>query len=167
MNNLNIKEINSFIPYLYKMSRVFHYETSKIERMDGSLPEDWEDISQEAQEASVIVLGSLFLFFKTYGSFKAISPEVLHGVWMHQKETLGWSYGESYDLQTKTHPSMVSFDRLSYKDQHKDIIWSGLFFMIYSDMLKLYLNCSSSFRTEFEEIIIQKRSIYNYLLKLV
>lgn len=158
---------NPLVPYLYRVAESIHWETSAIKRMDGTLPERWKDLSEEAQKSSFIVLSSIFLFFKESRNYKAISPEILHGVWMNQKESHGWSYGENYSLENKTHPSMISFDKLSYEDQQKDILWSAFFIMSFPHLLKSFSDCTEEFQRKFTNTFKQDYKIYDFLTMTV
>lgn len=53
-------------------------------------------------------------------------PNVLHDSWMRDKFAAGWTYGETKDVEAKTHPSLVPFDSLSPADQAKDFLFSGV-----------------------------------------
>lgn len=53
-------------------------------------------------------------------------PEASHASWMAQKLAEGWQYGPEKNPETKEHPCLVSFDRLSREQQAKDFIFRGV-----------------------------------------
>lgn len=47
-------------------------------------------------------------------------PEESHEHWMKHKENDGWAYGPVKDSRKKTHPCMVSYDKLPPIEKAKD-----------------------------------------------
>ena len=54
------------------------------------------------------------------------SPKALHDAWVRAYLKMGWKYGPVRDVENKTHPDMVPFDKLGRLEQEKD--W--VFFML-------------------------------------
>lgn len=50
------------------------------------------------------------------------TPEENHENWMKCKIEQGWVYGETKDLEKKTHPDLVLFDDLPKVEKDKDIM---------------------------------------------
>lgn len=53
----------------------------------------------------------------------AAGPSASHESWLAQKVADGWVYGETKDVDAKTHPCMVPFDRLPFSQQAKDVLF--------------------------------------------
>ena len=54
------------------------------------------------------------------------SPEELHGSWMQAYFANGWSYGDKYDPESRTHPDLVPYARLVQLEQDKDSVFVAL-----------------------------------------
>ena len=54
------------------------------------------------------------------------SPEELHGGWMQAYIEMGWTYGETYDRDAKTHPDLVPYADLQKQEQDKDAVFIAL-----------------------------------------
>lgn len=50
----------------------------------------------------------------------------LHVNWMKEKFDDGWEWGEVKDVEAKTHPCLVTFDKLSEFHQKKDILFGAI-----------------------------------------
>ena len=49
-------------------------------------------------------------------------PSASHERWMKERLEAGWRYGETKDVDAKTHPCLVSFDQLPPEQQAKDYL---------------------------------------------
>lgn len=49
-----------------------------------------------------------------------------HDAWMADKEKDGWVFGPVKDVEAKTHPCMVPYEKLSEGDKAKDALFSGI-----------------------------------------
>jgi RyR domain len=54
------------------------------------------------------------------------APDGQHNAWMQSKLADGWVYGEVKDADAKTHPCLVSFDRLPKYQQRKDRLFCSI-----------------------------------------
>lgn len=52
-----------------------------------------------------------------------ITAEQQHDEWMRFKLADGWVYGEHKDAEAKTHPALVEFDKLSYTNRMKAVVF--------------------------------------------
>ena len=46
-----------------------------------------------------------------------------HNAWMEEKKSKGWKYGPVKDAKEKTHPKLISYDKLSKIEKLKDEIF--------------------------------------------
>ena len=60
------------------------------------------------------------------GEYRSKSPEELHGSWMQSYLTMGWTYGEIYDREKKTHPDLVPYADLGQLERDKDAVFVAL-----------------------------------------
>ncbi len=60
------------------------------------------------------------------GEHRSMSPEELHGSWMQAYVEMGWTYGETYSRENKTHPDMVPYAKLGQLEQDKDAVFVAL-----------------------------------------
>lgn len=79
----------------------------------------WED-APEWQKASAIA-GVKFRL-----SNPDTGPEASHQSWSNLKYSEGWTYGEKKDSMAKTHPCLVSFDKLPVDQQKKDHLFLSI-----------------------------------------
>jgi hypothetical protein len=54
------------------------------------------------------------------------APRKCHDDWVTAYETMGWRYGPKLDFDAKTHPDMVEFDQLGWREQVKDAVFVAL-----------------------------------------
>lgn len=85
---------------------------------DMSQPK-WCDQTQELK-------GSAIEGVKLHLANPNISPEESHNSWMEQKTKDGWKFGDSKDLSTKEHPSMVAFTDLTPEIKCKDLLFKAV-----------------------------------------
>jgi hypothetical protein len=55
-----------------------------------------------------------------------LTPEMMHENWMAQKIAEGWVYGETKDVEKKTHPCLVPYDKLPEEQKKKDEIFISI-----------------------------------------
>lgn len=54
------------------------------------------------------------------------TPEQLHQSWVEHKRNSGWKFGPVKDLELRTHPCLVSYDRLPALQRQKDALFAGV-----------------------------------------
>lgn len=60
------------------------------------------------------------------GPDRKTSPEELHEDWVKAYEAMGWVYGPTRDVETKTHPDMVGYWDLGQLERDKDAVFVAL-----------------------------------------
>lgn len=60
------------------------------------------------------------------GPNRKADPEELHDDWWRKYEEMGWTYGPERDPVKKTHPDMVPFSELDWREQNKDAVCVAL-----------------------------------------
>lgn len=60
------------------------------------------------------------------GPDRKTSPEELHDDWVKAYEAMGWVYGPVRDRDAKTHPDMLPFDQLEWRERDKDAVFVAL-----------------------------------------
>lgn len=50
------------------------------------------------------------------------APAAQHDQWMREKQAAGWRWGPDKDLDAKTHPLLVPYDRLPDTERRKDAL---------------------------------------------
>lgn len=112
-------------PYgdLTERRAIFVYEGARTQAvaMDAPIvPEPWghREESFKAQFRDVIDM--------MCGPNRKSSPEELHDDWVTAYEAMGWHYGPVRDADAKTHPDMVPFDDLGFREQIKDAVFVAL-----------------------------------------
>jgi hypothetical protein len=60
------------------------------------------------------------------GPQRSSSPEDLHGSWMEAYYAMGWTFGEVYDREAKTHPDLVPYAELGQLERDKDAVFVAL-----------------------------------------
>jgi RyR domain len=101
----------------------FVYEAARIQAISARapvVPELWDLRESEfrAQFREVIE--------RQMGEMRSGSPAELHGGWVQAYIDMGWKYGPVRDVEAKTHPDMVPFDRLEQREQDKDAVFIAL-----------------------------------------
>lgn len=109
--------------YLIERRAVFVYEVARLQAaaVDAPvIPEPWSqrDAAFRAQFREVIGMMT--------GPDRKSDPEELHNDWWRKYEEMGWTYGEKRDLAAKTHPDMVPFSELGWREQNKDAVFVAL-----------------------------------------
>ena len=79
----------------------------------------WEDAPQWQRDSAIEGV-------KFHVEHKDAGPAASHNSWMGHKEADGWVYGDVKDMEAKTHPCMVPFDKLPVEQQAKDYIFRAV-----------------------------------------
>lgn len=101
----------------------FAYEAARIENAMAKRPinpEPWEERDEKFRKNMIEAVA------KQCSKKRITSPKKLHDAWVVAYKKMGWKYGKKRDVVAKTHPDMVSFEKLGRKEQEKD--W--VFFML-------------------------------------
>lgn len=102
---------------------VFVYEAARLQAaaVDAPIvPEPWAD-REEAFRAQFLNVIEMMC-----GPDRKSSPAELHDDWVRAYEAMGWSYGPVRDPEARTHPDMVPFDDLEFREQIKDAVFVAL-----------------------------------------
>jgi RyR domain len=102
---------------------IFVYEVARLQAaaVDAPIvPEPWanRDEAFRSQFLNVITMMT--------GPDRKSDPEELHDDWWRKYEEMGWAYGEKRDPIAKTHPDMVPFGDLGWREQNKDAVFVAL-----------------------------------------
>jgi len=101
----------------------FVYEAARIENEAAKRPinpEAWNKRDLKFRKNMIQAVAD------QCGSKRLNSPSALHHKWVLAYEKMGWKYGPSRNIELKTHPDMLPFNKLVKKEQEKD--W--VFFML-------------------------------------
>jgi hypothetical protein len=84
------------------------------------VPVFWVEREQEFQDQFLKVIE------RQCGEQRSMQPEELHGEWMQAYFAMGWTYGERYDREKKTHPDLVPHANLGRLERDKDAVFVAL-----------------------------------------
>lgn len=102
---------------------VFVYEVARMAAAAADapiIPEPWSQRDEAFRNQFLLVIDMMC------GPDRKTSPEELHEDWVKAYEVMGWRYGETRDVEAKTHPDMVPFDELGQLEQDKDSVFVAL-----------------------------------------
>ena len=102
---------------------IFVYEAARIENSAALRPinpEIWEERDEKFRVNMIRAVSRQCV------KGRLTSPKKLHDEWVKAYIKLGWKYGPVRDVEKKTHPDMVLFEKLGRKEREKD--W--VFFML-------------------------------------
>jgi hypothetical protein len=101
----------------------FVYEGARLQAraMDAPVvPEPWSEREAPFRAQFLDVIEMMC------GPDRKSSPEELHDDWVRAYEDMGWRYGPVRDKEAKTHPDMVPFNELGFREQIKDAVFVAL-----------------------------------------
>ena len=101
-----------------QIAEIIHSCTSRIPRIDGSLPDLWCDLSETTKEHASNAVEEIM-------SGPPRSPKELHDLWMQPLLENDWTQGD-YSFENKKHPSLVPFQELPESEILKDELWHHL-----------------------------------------
>lgn len=84
------------------------------------IPVPWEEREPAFREQFLQVIE------RQCGPQRSTSPEELHGSWMQAYFAMGWTFGEQYDRERKTHPDLVPYAQLGHLERDKDAVFVAL-----------------------------------------
>ena len=65
-----------------------------------------------------------------------MEPRQMHETWREDMETAGFTYGDKYSEEGKTHPSLLPYDNLPWHIQVKDSIFYSIFNSLMGDVCR-------------------------------
>lgn len=80
---------------------------------------DWEDTPTEIQNSAVKGVSAVL-------EDPSTTPKDLHDKWVIAKVQDGWVYEKKKDLEKKTHPCLVDYDKLSVEQRFKDSLFLNI-----------------------------------------
>src|SRR5437773_7019795 len=101
----------------------FVYEAARLAAVAANapiVPAAWGQREQPFKDQFLKVIE------RQCGLQRSLSPEELHGSWMQAYFEMGWTYGERYDRETKTHPDLVPYAQLGDLERDKDAVFVAL-----------------------------------------
>jgi hypothetical protein len=103
------------------------YEATRVEAMWSKrpvIPERWKDRDKKFRSQ----------FIQTVSQYldadKLPSPKEAHDSWVKAYKKMGWTYGEKRDVEKKTHPDMVAFEKLPKDERDKDAIFLAFVWLV-------------------------------------
>lgn len=105
--------------YIRNIAKICHQTNKAYCEMVGDTSQvEWEEAPLEIRKSAIN--GVIFhLDHET-------TPEDSHKNWMLQKEKDGWVYGIEKDIEKKTHPCMVEYDKLPSEQRRKDYLFKAI-----------------------------------------
>lgn len=79
----------------------------------------WHDAPQWQRDSAIAGVRGIL-------SGEITTPEESHESWLAAKHEAGWTYGATKDETKKTHPAMVSYDKLPIPQQVKDYVFQAV-----------------------------------------
>lgn len=101
----------------------FVYDAARLAAIAAKapiIPVTWAEREQPFRDQFLQVID------RQCGEQRSGSPEELHGSWMQAYFELGWTYGEKYDRDKKTHPDLVPYAQLGQLERDKDSVFVAL-----------------------------------------
>lgn len=102
---------------------IFVYETTRLQAQAVGAPVVPEPWSTRDNTFRVQFLG---IMDHMCGPDRFRSAEEAHDSWVRDYQLMGYTYGAVRDHDAKTHPDMVPFDQLGWKERIKDAVWIAL-----------------------------------------
>jgi hypothetical protein len=108
---------------LLERQAIFIYEVARLQAaaVDAPVvPEPWSHRDYAFQDQFLNVISMMM------GPDRKADPEELHNDWWDAYKKMGWTYGPQRDVTAKTHPDMVPFNDLGWREQSKDAVFVAL-----------------------------------------
>lgn len=102
---------------------IFVYEAARLQAIAANapiIPERWHQRDEAFRSQFLGVIEMMM------GPNRKLSPAELHADWVRAYEVMGWSYGETRNVEAKTHPDMVPFEELGLVEKAKDAVFVAL-----------------------------------------
>ena len=101
----------------------FVYEGARLAAMAAEapiVPEPYDDREEAFRSQFEKVIE------RQMGPECSSNAEQLHEDWVRAYEKMGWVYGPERDVEKKTHPDMVPYDKLGHLERDKDAVFVAL-----------------------------------------
>jgi hypothetical protein len=121
MKQTELNSLENFM--LYESLTEMVYTMAKIQAtLMGSpvVPDDWNDRDIEFRNQMRLNLQRYLAMDEIPG------PQELHDNWCEEYRVMGWTYGEQYSVEHKTHPDLVPYWELHPFERVKDEVFSHL-----------------------------------------
>lgn len=108
---------------LLERQAIFTYEMARLQAAAVNapiVPEPWS-LRDEKFRTQYLEITA-----KQMGPDHFTDPEEAHDSWWEAYKVLDWKFGPVRDTDAKTHPDMVPFADLGWKERLKDEVWIAL-----------------------------------------
>lgn len=112
------------IPDLTDRQAIFVYEGARLHAIQLNcpvIPSCWEDREDDFKQQFIQLIADLCSGKKKFQNF-----EEAHNSWMKKYFEMGWTYGNEYDPEKRTHPDLVPYNDLDAKEKVKDEVFVRL-----------------------------------------
>lgn len=102
---------------------IFVYEVARMQAAAVGapvVPEPWSARDDAFRDQFVDVIKMMT------GPDRKSDPEELHNDWWDKYKEMGWVYGRERDPVAKTHPDMVPYNELGWREKNKDAVFVAL-----------------------------------------
>lgn len=102
---------------------IFIYEGARLHAASINapiVPEPWSHRDEEFRAQFLDITERMM------GEDRYADAEEAHDSWWQAYVDLGWVYGPERDVDAKTHPDMVPFNQLGWRERIKDAVWIAL-----------------------------------------
>jgi hypothetical protein len=108
--------------HVSEIARICHEANRALQVVlnDPTIPvtDPWDECNESTQRSA---LDGVFIYLNN-----DLTPEESHENWMDFKINDGWVWGEVKDEVKKTHPLLIPYNDLMFKDQIKDELFSAI-----------------------------------------
>lgn len=98
---------------LTEIARTAHAVDRAYRLVSGDDSPTWEKDSAHSREAWIISVRAIM---------NHSTPETMHELWSKELARLGWSHGEKFDVDSKTHPNLVAYADLPFTTRCRDAL---------------------------------------------
>jgi hypothetical protein len=101
----------------------FVYNAARLAAMAANapiVPVPWDEREKPFKDQFLEVIE------KQCGPDRSADPKALHDDWVEAYLKMGWSYGDRYSREYKSHPDMVPYEDLGQLERDKDAVFVAL-----------------------------------------
>ncbi len=109
---MNMTRLQRRAEFVYNAARL-----AAIASRAPVIPPEWNNRKAAFKEKFLTVIAL------QCSDYRVNSPENLHDNWMESYYSMGWVYGDKYNLEKKTHPDLVPYEKLGKLEQDKDSVF--------------------------------------------